>query len=81
MKLQNSNGAINARRIKTLQRLEKQLNLGVKQPKGSFLTLDMVLLEEEDIIRIKKEIAVLRDKIISSDSARMLRTKKYRAAH
>jgi len=79
MKLQNSNGAINLRRIGALKRLENQLISGFK-PTLKPATGVNEALTAEDVERIKKEIAILKEKIISPESARALRTKKYRAA-
>jgi len=56
-------GGVTNRRVAALSRLEKQLKLGVKMPKKSFLTLDYVPLEEKDVKRIKSEISMLKSKI------------------
>lgn len=52
-----------ARRKRALEALKKQLESGVKQPRGTVMTIDMVPLTEYDIKRIKKEISILEDKI------------------
>lgn len=61
--MNNSIGGVKNRRARTLQRLENQLESGVKQTKGNFMSMDKVDLTEQDITRINKEIAVLKTKI------------------
>jgi len=56
-------GGVLNRRTRALGRLEQQLQLGVKMPKQSFLTLDYVPLEEKDVKRIKSEILTLKSRI------------------
>ena len=51
------------RRLQSLNRLEKTLELGLKQPKGTYLALEKIELSKEDIHRIEKEISVLKSRI------------------
>ncbi len=53
----------NRRRISALNLLEKQLISGVKTIKGSFTEVTSLL--PEDVTRIKKQIEILKKKIIS----------------
>lgn len=55
-------GGVNNRRASALKRLENQLKLGVKQPKKTDLTMDMIPLSEDDKTRIKKEIETLKSR-------------------
>jgi hypothetical protein len=86
MKLKNSGRnkvAQNNKRISALSRLENQLKTGVKTAKNTHVltaatTGNDVELTESDVIRIKKEISVLKSRIVSDEVALSLRTKKYR---
>ncbi len=85
MKLANSNGQLNQRRIDALNRLKAQLKSGLKTEKGSNLTkfttgLNEVPLTEQDVKRIEKEIKILESKIVAPEVALSTRTKKYRGA-
>ena len=85
MKLANSNGRQNERRINVLSRLKSQLKTSSKTEKGSILTkvtvgLNQIPLTEQDVKRIEKEIKVLESKIVAPEVARATRTKKYRGA-
>lgn len=84
MKLQNSNGRVNERRIKVRNFLENQLKSGVKTEKGTpkltaITTGSNVPLTESDVKRIKKEISILDNLIVSKDVAISTRTKKNRS--
>jgi hypothetical protein len=81
MKLANSNGRVNERRINVLNRLKIQLKTGVKTEKGNNLTrfttgLNDIPLTEQDVKRIEKEIKVLESKIVAPEVARNTRTKR-----
>lgn len=87
MKLKNSSGEVNQRRIRVLAALEQQLKDALKPDKNSPILdggkfgithVAFVDLTEHDKERIKKEIEVLKKKIVHDDSARAVRTKKYR---
>ncbi len=75
MKLTNSSGRKNQRRIDVVSRLENQLKSGVKPVNNKTEPLS-----ETDISRIKKEIEVLNKRIMSPDLANSIRNKKYRGA-
>lgn len=75
-------GQVNTRRQKALLRLKEQLNSGYKnsQDREDNTILPITLpLTEFDIKRINKEISILEGLIVSDESARAIRTKKYRA--
>lgn len=84
MKLTNSSGRKNQRRIDVVSRLENQLKSGVKpvhSTKNEFVEFGATdPLSETDISRIKKEIEVLNKRIMSPDLAHSIRNKKYRGA-
>lgn len=84
MKLTNSSGRKNQRRIDVVSRLENQLKSGVKpvhSTKNEFVEFGATdPLSETDISRIKKEIEVLNKRIMSPDLANSIRNKKYRGA-
>ena len=75
MKLTNSSGRKNQRRIDVVSRLENQLKSGVKPVNNKTEPLS-----ETDISHIKKEIEVLNKRIMSPDLANSIRNKKYRGA-
>lgn len=75
MKLTNSSGRKNQRRIDVVSRLENQLKSGVKPVNNKTEPLS-----ETDISRIKKEIEVLNKRMMSPDLANSIRNKKYRGA-
>lgn len=77
MKLENSGGQVNKRRKNALLRLQKQLNTGVWYCNP--ITGDTTLLDENQTKRINKEIANLKAKIVSDETARNDKPKKYRA--
>lgn len=79
MKLVNSSGQKNERRQKAILRLQEQLKTGLKPAPKPVRGIDIVL-DEDDVKRIKKEIQILQSRIISDESAILIRTKKYRAA-
>lgn len=70
MKLSNSPGNKNARRIRVLERLRVQLKRGVKYD----------ILKDGDVKRIEKEIKTLEGRIVTPEVARSTRTKRYRGA-
>ena len=78
MKPANFGGATNDRRITALNTLKIQISSGMKQPKGTILSMDKELLTADDIKRINKEISVLSSRIVSKEVAIAQRTKKYR---
>lgn len=82
MKLTNSGGRVNQRRIDVKKRLEKQLKEGTKpvhSTKNEFVKFGTTEpLTEVDIKRIEKEISILESRIYSDDVANARRTKKYR---
>ena len=82
MKLTNSGGRVNQRRIDVKKRLEKQLKDGTKpvqSTKNEFVKFGTTEpLTEVDIKRIEKEISILESRIYSDDVANARRTKKYR---
>ena len=75
MKLTNSSGRKNQRRIDVVSRLENQLKSGVKPVNNKTEPLS-----ETDISHIKKEIEVLNKRMMSPDLANSIRNKKYRGA-
>lgn len=77
MKHSNSTGAVNLRRFHVLNRLEDQLKSGVKPTSWK---RDGGPLDEADGKRIKKEIDILKKRIMTKEVARATRTKKYRGA-
>lgn len=77
MKLANSSGKLNKRRKNALIRLENQLTSKVRFV--NFKTGEVIPLSEANIIRINKEIANIKAKIVSDESARADKPKKYRA--
>jgi hypothetical protein len=78
MKLSNSPGGVNKRRIRALERLKEQLKRGVKTPKHEFHPSEE--LTQQDKKRIEKEINTLSGRIVSDESARATRRKVYRGA-
>lgn len=76
MKLKNSSGRVNERRIAAAARLETQLATGFKTEKK---TLKSVELTEHDKERINKELIILNSKITSSEIAQSRRSKKSRS--
>ena len=58
-----SKSSAKRRRQRALERIEAQLKSGVKQPKGTVLTLDKVVLTEHDRKRLEKEIATLKGRV------------------
>lgn len=76
MKLANSNGRQNERRINVLNRLKTQLKSGSKTGKKSVTGLDLLPLTEQDVKRIEKEIKVLETRIVAPEIARATRTKR-----
>jgi len=81
MKLANSNGRQNERRINVLNRLKSQLKTNSKTEKGDILRkatvgLDQIPLTEQDVKRIEKEIKVLESRIVAPEVARATRTKR-----
>lgn len=75
MKLTNSSGRKNQRRIDVVSRLENQLKSGVKPVNNKTEPLS-----ETDISRIKRELAILSNRITTPDLANSIRNKKYRGA-
>lgn len=51
------------RRLNTIARLEAQLKLGLKQPKGTFMALDKTQLSVEDRNRINNELTTLKNRV------------------
>lgn len=78
MKLSNSTGRLNDRRIQVVKRLQQQLNSGVKIEKG--LPITTTDLTEQDKRRIEAEITILQGRIVPKEAARNRRTKIYRGA-
>jgi len=78
MNTKSFHGAKNNRRKSALKRLIDQMTIGLKQPVGTVLTMDKVNIDENDKVRIRKEIAVLESRIVSDEVAASKRTKKYR---
>lgn len=78
MKLSNSAGGTNDRRIQVVKRLQQQLNSGVKIEKG--LPITTTDLSEQDRRRIEAEITILQGRIVPKEAARNRRTKIYRGA-
>jgi hypothetical protein len=58
MKLSDSLGGVNGRRLRAMHRLEKQLKSGVKPSKDG-----VIPLTETDIKRIQKEIKILSERV------------------
>lgn len=81
MKLAQSNGQTNDRRIKVLNTLTSQLASGLKPEKKVPLLTRATTggndepLTEGDIKRIKNEISILKTRIVSRDVARATRKK------
>ena len=71
MKPKNFPGKKNDRRIKVLDRLEKNLTIPVPA------TLD-TKMQEQRVTRIKNELVILKSRIIEPAMARGMRTKKFR---
>lgn len=63
MKSFNSKQRVAIRRKSALERLQKQLESGVKQPKGTLLAMDLVPLTDSDKERIQKEINTLKSRV------------------
>lgn len=59
----NERSARKIRRENVIRRLEAQLKSGVKQARGTVLTLDKIPLTESDVKRIKKELEVLKSRV------------------
>lgn len=51
------------RRVRVIERLESQLKRGVRTPKKNEKTVDVPVLTETNITRIKKELETLKTRI------------------
>lgn len=74
-------GQLNKRRIKALLRLEEQLSTGKKPLESARLQSGERVMEdlsEDDVKRIKKEIAILKEKVTSQDVAKSIKPKRFR---
>ena len=63
MKHFNGTPKAKTRRVSTIERLEKQLKSGMKPPKKTDQTVSDIPLMEVDIVRINKELAILKNRI------------------
>jgi hypothetical protein len=85
MRTANFAGAKNTRRVNALHRLDAQLEKGTKPAKLEIEGMDIqvnsleVPLTDEDIVRIKKEIAILESRVLTDEAAAQTRTKKNRS--
>lgn len=51
------------RRESVIEKLENQLKLGLKQPKGTVMAMDKIPLLLVDVKRIKQELATLHSRV------------------
>ena len=51
------------RRVRAIERLEKQLKRGMRPPKKTEQTISDVPLLDVDVIRINKELSILKNRI------------------